>query len=191
MLPEYEKNVYLEYLPEVERKDPNLLFVNNQNVQTNIAALKDASAVNSFTATLDLITYEILEVRAMEEALKGKERLEADKQGKSEELLTNQAELAKLMGGKTTFKSIFSRGSKSEQIQKLERDNPDLEREIKGLGEFNELVALIFGLVELPTFKREKQMQYYRMMYEVSEGELRYLSSYGEFMKSVMQGLQK
>lgn len=40
MLPEYEKNVYLEYLPEEERKDPNLLFVNNQNVQSNIAALK-------------------------------------------------------------------------------------------------------------------------------------------------------
>jgi hypothetical protein len=51
------------------------------------------------------------------------------------------------MGGKTTIKSIFSRGSKSEQIQKLERENPDLEREIKGLGELNELVTLIFGLV--------------------------------------------
>jgi sorting nexin-1/2/sorting nexin-4 len=128
MLPEYEKNVYLEYLPDEEKKDPNLLFVNNQNVQTNIAALRDVSAVNSFAATLDLITYEILEVRAMEEALKTKERLDIEKQEKSEELLTNQAELAKLMGGKTTFKSIFSRGSKSEQIQKLERENPDLEK---------------------------------------------------------------
>lgn len=45
--------------------------------------------------------------------------------------------------------------------------------------------------MELPTFKREKQLQYYRMMYEVSENELKYLSSYGEFMKSVMQGLQR
>lgn len=60
MLPEYEKNVYLEYLPEEEKKDPNLIFVNNPNVQTNIASLKEASAVNSFTATLDMITYEIL-----------------------------------------------------------------------------------------------------------------------------------
>lgn len=75
MLPEYEKNVYLEYLPEEEKKDPNLIFVNNPDVQTNIASLKEASAVNSFTATLDMITYEILEVRAMEEALKSKERL--------------------------------------------------------------------------------------------------------------------
>lgn len=96
-----------------------MLFYNNQTVQGTIAALKEVSEVNSFSATLDLITYEILEVRAMEEALRGKERLDADKQAKNEELLTSQSELAKLMGGKTTLKSIFSRGSKSEQIQKF------------------------------------------------------------------------
>jgi hypothetical protein len=91
MLPEYEKNVYLEYLPDEEKKDPNLLFVNNASVQSNITALKEVSTVNSFTSTLDLITYEILEVRAMDEALKIKEKLEAEKQTKNEELLTNQA----------------------------------------------------------------------------------------------------
>ena len=57
MFPEYEKNVYLEYLPDEEKKEPNLLFVNNQNVIYNISNLKDASAVNSFSSTLDLITY--------------------------------------------------------------------------------------------------------------------------------------
>ena len=57
MLPEYEKNVYQEYLSDEEKKDPNLLFVNNQAVQTSIAALKDVSAVNSFASTLHLITY--------------------------------------------------------------------------------------------------------------------------------------
>jgi hypothetical protein len=49
----------------------------------------------------------------MDEALKIKEKLEVLKQDKSEQLLTNQSELAKLMGGKTTIKSFFSRGSKS------------------------------------------------------------------------------
>ena len=57
----------------------------------------------------------------MDEALKIKEKLEVEKQDKSEQLLTNQSELAKLMGGKTTIKSFFSRGSKSEQIQRFER----------------------------------------------------------------------
>jgi len=60
MLPEYEKNVYVEYLPEEEKKDPNLIFVNNEQVHDNIISLKDVTAVNSFTPCHDLITYEIL-----------------------------------------------------------------------------------------------------------------------------------
>lgn len=128
MLPEYERNVYAEYLPEEEKKDPHLIFVNNHKVQDNIRNLRDVAAVNSFSASLDLITYEILEVKAMEEALRIKEKYEADKKESDELLLKNQSELAKLMGGKTTLKSIFSRGSKNEQIQKLEKDIPDLEK---------------------------------------------------------------
>ena len=75
MLPEYQKNVYVEYLPEDQKKDANLVFVNNHKVQDNIRAFRDVAAVNSFVATLDLLTYQILEVRAMEEAYKLKERL--------------------------------------------------------------------------------------------------------------------
>jgi hypothetical protein len=97
-----------------------LIFVNDGAVLKNVEALKDATVVNSFTPCLDLISYEILEVKAMEEALRVKERYEMDKKDKEEQLLKCQAELAKLKGGKTTFKSIFSRGSKNEQIVKLE-----------------------------------------------------------------------
>lgn len=84
MLPEYEKNVYLEYLPEEEKKDPNLLFFNNMIIQNRVNTLREVSEVNSFEATLDLISYEILEVRAMDEAYKTKEKLDMEKQAKSE-----------------------------------------------------------------------------------------------------------
>ena len=57
MLPEYEKNVYVEYLPEDQKKDANLVFVNNHKVQDNIRAFRDVAAVNSFVVTLDLLTY--------------------------------------------------------------------------------------------------------------------------------------
>lgn len=52
-------------------------------------------------------------------------------------------------------------------------------------------MLIVFGEYEIPRFKRLKQQQYYEMMQSVSEGELRYLASYGEFMKSVMDGLQE
>lgn len=39
-------------------------------------------------------------------------------------------ELSKLSGGKTTLKSFFSRGSKETQIQKLDLEIPEIEKEI-------------------------------------------------------------
>lgn len=53
------------------------------------------------------------------------------------------------------------------------------------------MVTIIFGKVELPIFKKNKQTQYYRMMYEISENEIKYMAAYGEFMKSVLQGIAK
>jgi len=96
-----------------------LIFVNNPKVQTNINNLKEASVVNSFAICLDNITYEILEVKAMEEALKTKEKYEIELKDKQNELLEKQTELSKLNSGKTTLKSFFSTKSKTDQIQKL------------------------------------------------------------------------
>lgn len=60
MLPEYERNVYIEYLPDEQKNDPNLIFANNAGVENSINGLKQSSAINSFAGALDLITYEIL-----------------------------------------------------------------------------------------------------------------------------------
>lgn len=51
-------------------------------------------------------------------------------------------------------------------------------------------MAVVFGISEIDRFKKLKQKQYYDMMQSVSENELKYLASYGEFMKSIMDGLQ-
>jgi hypothetical protein len=50
---------------------------------------------------------------------------------------------------------------------------------------------LIIGVIQIPTFRKLKQYKYYEMMNKVSEKELKYLGTYGEFMKVVMEGLAK
>lgn len=47
-------------MPDEQKNDPNLIFVNNPGVQSSISGLKESSAINSFAGALDLITYEIL-----------------------------------------------------------------------------------------------------------------------------------
>lgn len=59
MLPEYEKNVYAEYVAD-SKKDPVLLFVHDHKVQDNIRNLRDNSVgkPNAFSYFYDLLLYE-------------------------------------------------------------------------------------------------------------------------------------
>ena len=105
--------------------------------------------------------------------------------------MNNQSEVAKLLGGKTTFKSFFSKGSKSEQIQILEKEIPELQKEIEATAELCEMINAIINIKEIPKFKFNKQKQYYDLLSVTSDQELTYLAAYGTFMKSVMEGLTK
>ena len=43
----------------------------------------------------------------------------------------------------------------------------------------------------IPKFKLAKQKQYYELLSTTADRELNYLASYGTFMKSIMEGLNK
>ena len=72
-MPEYEKNVYSEYISD-EKKDPVLLFVNEHKVQDNIRNLRDNSVgkPNPFAHFFDMLIYEAREIEAFQEAVAGK-----------------------------------------------------------------------------------------------------------------------
>jgi hypothetical protein len=59
MLPEYEKNVYAEYIADSKR-DPVLLFVQDHKIQDNIRNLRDNSVgkTNSFTHFYNMLIFE-------------------------------------------------------------------------------------------------------------------------------------
>lgn len=59
------------------------------------------------------------------------------------------------MSGKTTFKSIFTKGSKSEQIKMLEKTMADDEKEIEYMGVLVDYISVILGAIEIPKFKVE------------------------------------
>lgn len=70
MLPEYEKNVYAEYLADA-KKDPHLLFVNDNKIQDNIRIIKENSTAkpNPFGYFYDMLIFETREIEAFQEAL--------------------------------------------------------------------------------------------------------------------------
>lgn len=47
------------------------------------------------------------------------------------------------MGGKFSIKSIFSKGTKNEQIQILEKEIPQMQKQIESLAELCEILNCI------------------------------------------------
>jgi hypothetical protein len=55
--------------------------------------------------------------------------------------------MAKLMSGKTTFKSIFTKGNKADQMKLLERVMSEDEKEIVNLGVLIDYINVFLGAI--------------------------------------------
>ena len=88
------------------------------------------------------------------------------------------------MSGKTTFKSIFSRGSKNDQMGILEKTVADDGREIESLDVLLNYITVILWR-EITKYKQEKQGQYVEMLAKVANMENEKLNIYGDLIRSL------
>lgn len=98
--------------------------------------------------------------------------------------MSEQSELTKLLSGKTTFKSIFSRGNKNDQISILEKSVADDAKEIESLDVLLNIVTVILSR-EIECYKEEKQHQYMSLLRRVSQLENERLGVYGDLISSI------
>lgn len=71
---------------------------------------------------------------------------DSDKKRKlAEKRVSEQSELTKLLSGKTTFKSFFTRGNKNEQITALEKSVADDAKEIENLENLSSIVTVVLS----------------------------------------------
>lgn len=89
------------------------------------------------------------------------------------------------MSGKTTFKSIFTRGSKNEQIGILEKAILDEQAEIESTAIILEFISVML-IHEIDKFKQYKMVQYQDTLRQVAQLELKQLVAYGGLLQALM-----
>ncbi|EGR33888.1 PX domain protein, partial [Ichthyophthirius multifiliis] len=149
ILPEYEMQSILEY---AQKNENYLIFNNNQILSNNLIEIQDQSKQNEFEIITDMIRMELKEVEAFLEILQQKEDLEEKKNKSQIKVKSEQAEQSKLQAGKTTFKSLFSTGSKEDKVQKLEKSIEETQHELDNYSLLVDLVTIIIGYI-LQCFK--------------------------------------
>ena len=77
--------------------------------------------MDSFELILDLIRLENIEIKAFLETIEQKEKYESIRSKLQDKQRSDTQEMQKILAGKTTFKTVFSRKSKDEEISLLEK----------------------------------------------------------------------
>ncbi|EGR30040.1 PX domain protein [Ichthyophthirius multifiliis] len=166
-LPQYEKSNLAEFT-----QDQSLfLFINKADVSKEI---QDLTQQNEFQILYDMVRMELKEAESFLEIIQQKEDYDEKINKANLKIKSDQEELSKLQAGKTTFKSLFSTGTKDDKIQKLQKLIEETRNELDNYYILIDLITIIIAYLEIDKFKNEKSHRYYNVMNMLS----RFQSSY-------------
>ncbi len=142
LMPEYEGNILGDYTPELEGR---LIFNDESDLTVFIKELLQFNtSYSGYELIADVFRNEENENEALARTLEDRASIEREKRKYEDKRRSAQAELTKLMAGKTTLKSFFSKGSREDQSRTLEKDIEQCERDIAASQELLDIVTVIF-----------------------------------------------
>jgi len=168
---EYEKNVFSEYHNHSNNKN---VFDDPSNfvLIERVDRIKQASSQPSLEYLYEWIKAESREIEAFIEAIDQRDKYESYKAKTHDKQKADTSELQKVLAGKTTLKGIFSRKSKAEEVESLERHIAQAGKDIESLTMIHDMVTLIIAYSEIEKFKSNKLEQYYYIVKLAATNEL-------------------
>jgi hypothetical protein len=128
-----------------------------------------------------MINYDIREARALIEALDSRRQLETRKTNFETVRRDSKEELEKLKAGKTTIKSIFTSGSKENQLKDLEVHIGQYERNEAFLAMCQPLSAISIYR-DIIQYKTTRSVDYLAKLQIIARKQMRLLDYYGNFL---------
>ncbi|CAM6005551.1 unnamed protein product [Sphagnum balticum] len=114
ILPNYE-----EAFLRVHAEDEQLVVAGNEAFREKLQEYLRFCEVNPLNDYVEMISYDIREIRALIDAIDSRKAFEEKKNNYEVVRREAKAELEKIRSGKTTLKSLFSSGNKEQQAKDL------------------------------------------------------------------------
>jgi len=167
---EYEKNCTAEYTGNKESK-----FVfnqpNNLKLTSTISKLRESAKKDSLEKIHEFIKQESYEIGSFLEAISMREKYDTYRTKTQEKQKSETSDLQKIIGGKTTFKTIFSTKSKEEEISSLEKQIVKTTKEVENLTMIHDMITLVIAYTEIDKFKGQKIGKYHTIIKHCAEVE--------------------
>lgn len=168
---EYEKHVFSEYHNNAAGKN---VFSDPNNIALNDRADKIKAAVHepSLEYLYEWLKIESREIEAFIEAINQRDKYENLKNKTHDKQKSDTLELQKVLQGKTTMKTLFSRKPKEEEVSALEKSIDAAGKEMEQLTMIHDMITLILAYNEIEKFKNNKLDQYYQVVKLAAQSEL-------------------
>jgi hypothetical protein len=182
----YEKNIYSKYHEDHDGKN---VFANPSNAKLNEQAekLKEAASKESFSVYDDYLGEEIREIESFLEAIEQREKFEALKIKAQEKQKSETEDLHKVLAGKTTMKTFFSKKPKEEEVQELEKNIATTAQEVQNLNTAFDMITMLLAYDQIPKFKATKVDAYYKKIAILAQQELANIATAAEYWQTVVE----
>lgn len=188
LLSEYEKHVLMEYNSQNDQKN----IINdgsNFKLHKSAETLKDANNVNSIELIYYWIKEEDREIKALLEAIHGRDKVEAHIKKTQEKQRSDTSEMQNVLAGKfskSTITAFFKQQSKDQQVSKMEASISQAQKDIESLNMLHDMITLILAYDQIDVFKRDKTDRYYQILKKVAGVELGHVEQIKTYWEAIM-----
>ncbi len=79
--------------------------------------------------------------------------------------------------GKTTLKSLTSRGSKDEIKYRLEQENKDLKKDSEGIAKLSDIIGALQAYITIDQYREAKKRYYVNTLKKVAGYEINFVQN--------------
>mmetsp|Transcript_104958 Transcript_104958/g.146343 ORF Transcript_104958/g.146343 Transcript_104958/m.146343 type:complete len:419 (+) Transcript_104958:108-1364(+) len=173
LLSKYENNVFMEYNGQNDAKNV-INDASNFKLHDSIAKLKQANDTNSIELVYFWIKEEDREIRALLDAIEGRDKVEAAIKKTQDKQKSETSEMQNVLAGKfgkSSIKAFFTKTSKESQVTQFESNIQQATKDIESLNMLHDMITLILAYDQLDGFKKNKSERYYQILKRVSSVE--------------------
>ncbi|CAD8144958.1 unnamed protein product [Paramecium octaurelia] len=172
-IPQYENTLLLEYVEQKE-KLPFTNIIQNEEVKELIDQYCELLKDPKLNQLYQEVRKEGKQLKAFLETFSEREKYEYQKANAESRQKELELALQEVLAGKTTIRTLFSKGKKDDNIAKLQYQITEVGKEIESYQFICDILTVLVGYVEIDKFKVEKQYQYYSMIKNIISYQSRF-----------------
>ena len=184
-IPEYEEKSLFNHLNKDRDK---LILTKNEVYEQEMKKFKEINCNNPLEYFLEMVMYEIRQVKAFMQAIEGRRQTEKRKAQIKDKLIEMESTKGNIESGRFSIKTLFKPGSKDLKVSELTVKMEIMKNELNCLERMMTMM-LVNTNYQLAEYRVRRGKEYATMFKKVAEDELEEIVEYEKLLQIPIDAL--